>query len=91
MMGVENDLYKPLSLKEGLFEISVKFNEQLMPGNYSIGLTISFFHTGATIDYIESFYPFTVKKESREKNIEYPWATIHGYIKPNTKWTINKI
>ena len=91
MMGVENDLYKPLSLKEGLFEISVKFNEQLMPGNYSIGLTISFFHTGATIDYIESFYPFTVKKESKKINIEYPWATIHGYIKPNTKWTINKI
>ncbi len=91
MMGVENDLYKPLSLKEGLFEISVKFNEQLMPGNYSIGLAISFFHTGATIDYIESFYPFTVKKESKKINIEYPWATIHGYIKPNTKWTINKI
>ena len=32
-----------------------------------------------------------MEEESKKINIEYPWATIHGYIKPNTKWTINKI
>ena len=91
MMAVENEDYAPLSLQTGIYDVTVQFNEEIMPGNYSLGFALSYFHTGSNIDYIESFYPFTINKESREKNIEYPWATIHGYIKPNTKWTFNKI
>ncbi|TAL58277.1 MAG: hypothetical protein EPN85_11910, partial [Bacteroidetes bacterium] len=91
MMAVDNELFKPVSLKEGEYEINVEFNEKLMPGNYSLGMALSYFHTGGNIDFIESFYPFTVKKESKQLNFEYPWATIHGYIKPNTKWSINKL
>lgn len=91
MMGVENDFYKPRSLTMGDYECVVEFENILMPGNYSIGMAMSYFHTGSTIDYVESFYPFTVVKESKKLNFEYPWATVHGYIKPDTKWTINKL
>ena len=91
LMAVENELYKPISFLEGQHNIEVMFEEELMPGNYSIGFSISYFHTGSSIDYVESFYPFSVKKESREKNMEYPWATVHGYVRPKTKWKINTL
>lgn len=91
MMAYESSSYKPISLEKGRHWIKVDFNESLMPGNYSMALSISYYHTGSSIDFIESFYPFTVSKESKTKNFEYPWATVHGYIKPKSKWTIKKI
>jgi lipopolysaccharide transport system ATP-binding protein len=90
MMAPENERYSPLSFQKGSYKIITEFNEKLMPGNYSIGLALSFLHTGGDIDFIESFYPFTVGKESKEKNMEYPWTTIRGYIQSQTKWKIVK-
>ena len=87
----ENEKYKPVSFQKGRYLINVDFNEELMPGNYSLGVGISHFHTGSSIDLIESFYPFTISKESKSKNMEYPWATIRGYIKPKTTWNVTKI
>lgn len=87
LMATENPDYKPTNLNLGIHTYQVEFNEKLMPGIYSIGLSISFFNTGASIDYIESFFPFTILKESKTKNMEYPWSTVHGYVRPETKWT----
>jgi lipopolysaccharide transport system ATP-binding protein len=87
LMSTECPDYKPTSLKLGTHYYQVDFSEKLMPGNYSIGLSVSFFNTGASIDYVESFFPFTVLKESKTKNMEYPWSTVHGYVRPETKWT----
>jgi lipopolysaccharide transport system ATP-binding protein len=89
-MAMPGEKYEATSFSTGLHEATVTFEEELMPGNYSLGLGLSFFHTGSDIDYIESFYPFTVSKESKTKNLEYPWATVHGYIKPKTNWQIKK-
>jgi lipopolysaccharide transport system ATP-binding protein len=92
ILTANNDVhYKPTSLEKGKYGISVEFDEYLMPGNYSLGLSISNYHTGSAIDVIESFFPFTVSKESQTKNFEYPWATIHGYVKPKINWNIKKI
>jgi lipopolysaccharide transport system ATP-binding protein len=91
MMAVQDENYLPSTFETGPYEVNVQFNEELMPGNYSIGLALSFFHTGSDIDYIESFYPFTVIKDSKRKNMEYPWATVQGYIKPKTTWQIKKV
>lgn len=91
LMAVENERYKPLKLEKGISEIEVKINEQLMPGNYSLGMSLVHYHTGASIDYVESFYPFTVSKESSSENLEYPWETVHGYIKPETHWKIKTL
>lgn len=87
LMATESRDYKPTNLNSGTHNYQVDFNEKLMPGNYSIGLGVSFFHTGSAIDYIESFFPFSVLKESKTKNMEYPWSTVHGYVRPETKWT----
>jgi len=86
LMAVENEMYKPSSFDKGTHAYLITFNEFLMPGDYSIGLAISYFHTGNSIDYIESFHNFKVIKETQNKDMEYPWSTIHGYTKPNTTW-----
>jgi len=91
LMAAEDEKYKPQSFEKGRYSTMIAFEENLMPGNYSLGLSIAYFHTGSSIDFIESFYTFTVSKESKAKNMEYPWATIHGYIRPKTKWKINKL
>lgn len=91
MMINENEKFKPFSAIKGTYKFNIDLNEELMPGSYSLGLSLAHYHTGSSIDFIESFYPFIVSKESKEKNFEYPWATIHGYVKPQAKWTINKL
>jgi lipopolysaccharide transport system ATP-binding protein len=90
IMSNNHEKYLPMSIQPGEYRLMVDFDEVLMPGNYSIGMSIAHFQTGNAIDYIESFYPFTVNKESVTRNFEYPWLNVHGYIKPKTKWTINK-
>jgi len=87
LMAVDNEFYKPSNYSKGLHEISVNFNEELMPGDYSIGLALGYYHTGSSIDYIESFGNFKVIKETESGDMEYPWATIHGYAQPKTKWS----
>jgi lipopolysaccharide transport system ATP-binding protein len=91
IMANNNEFYKPMTLDAGKHNIKIEFDVELMPGGYSLGMSISHFHKGSSIDFIESFYPFNVNKESISKNFEYPWATVHGYIKPKTKWTIKKV
>jgi lipopolysaccharide transport system ATP-binding protein len=91
LMSPNNESYKPMSFTSGRHKIIVNFTEELMPGNYSLGLFIANIHTGTSIDSVENFYPFSVSKESVAKNMEYPWNVMHGYIKPKTNWEINKI
>ncbi len=86
LMSTESETYKPTDLKKGISEYVVSFDELLMPGGYSVGLAISYFHTGSSIDYIESVCDFKVIKETKEKDMEYPWATVHGYVLPKTTW-----
>ena len=86
LMAIDNELYKPTTLEKGIHKYAVLFSERLMPGDYSVGLSISYFHTGSSIDYVDSFGNFHVIKESETKDMEYPWATVHGYILPKTTW-----
>lgn len=86
LMSTENIDFKPTNFAKGETEYIVSFDELLMPGGYSIGLAVSYFHTGSSIDYVESVCDFKVIKETKEKDMEYPWATVHGYVLPKTTW-----
>lgn len=85
-MALESEKYSPETFLKGDHEYKVQFNEQLMPGNYSIGLALAYYHNGSLIDYVESICDFKVIKETEGRDMEYPWATVHGYILPKTKW-----
>ena len=82
----DNELYKPNSYEKGMYNISIALEEDLTPGNYSIGLDISNSYTGFAIDYIESFYPFKVIKETENNTMEYPWTEAFGVIQPRATW-----
>ena len=86
LMTINNEHFKPSELNKGIHQYEITFDEHLMPGEYSLGLAISNYHTGNSMDYIDSFYPFKVLKETSDNKLEYPWSTIHGYTLPKTTW-----
>ncbi|MBS1652585.1 MAG: ABC transporter ATP-binding protein [Bacteroidetes bacterium] len=90
-MAVDNEFFKPSSFEKGNYEFEIIFEERLLPGDYSIGLGISYFHTGTDIDYIESFSNFKILKEAETKDMEFPWTTVTGHILLKTNWQIKKI
>ena len=82
---------KLLEFNPGKYLISFDSPVILMPGNYALGLSIYHFYSGSSIDHVEYFYPFKVDKVTGNKDNEYPWETIHGYIEMNNKWKIKNI
>jgi lipopolysaccharide transport system ATP-binding protein len=90
-MAIDNEFFKPSSYDKGTYDLEIKFEEKLLPGDYSIGLGISYFHTGSDIDYVESFSNFKILRETESKDMEYPWTTVTGYTLPKTKWNIKKV
>lgn len=90
-MLTPNQSYEPISLNPGKYEIDITISEVLMPGEYSLGLVLTRFHSGADIDYIESIGKLVFLKESSDSKIIYPWATVHGYIKPRSQWNIKHL
>ena len=86
LMANDDEFYRSESYEKGMYNISVRFDEELIPGNYSIGLDISNRYTGFAIDHVESFYPFKVIKETEGNTMEYPWNDTMGVIRPRTLW-----
>lgn len=89
IMGTENENYTCSFFESGNYEVIVKFEDELMPGTYNIGISICD-HKGSSIDHIENLEGFKVLRETLLKDMEYPFGPIHGYIKPKTNWKIKK-
>lgn len=83
--------YKPISLEAGIHDIKVLFEDSFMPGDYSFALSLSFHNNGADIDFIESFFNFKILRDSIQKELDYPWGTVHGFLRPKTAWSIQKV
>ena len=77
--------FESIDLDVGKTDIKVMVNEDLIPGDYSLGFSLGYKSNGETIDCIEHFYPFTVTKESQSGKIIYPWNNVHGYLLSNEK------
>jgi lipopolysaccharide transport system ATP-binding protein len=89
-MDVPDKNYKSHPLEKGKFCFNITLKEVIMPGSYSFGLSISHYNSGADIDFIETFAAFKVLRESVDKNMDYPWPTIHGHFRPDSIWQIEK-
>jgi lipopolysaccharide transport system ATP-binding protein len=90
-MDIPDKSYKPYPLKSGKYKFKVTLSDVLMPGNFSFGLSLSHFSSGSDIDVIETFAAFKILKESVNKDMDYPWLTVHGYFRPNSIWEIEKM
>lgn len=90
-MAAPNENYKSISLEKGKYEFEVSLQEVLMPGEYSFNLSISKYNTGADIDSVESVGTIRILRDSIDHDLDYPWATVHGYFKPRTSWKTKRI
>lgn len=70
----------------GKYTVEVAFNLKLLPGNYSFTLGLNYLANGTTIDWVENVCFISVDKIGYDKNENYPWDSVHGYIEPETKW-----
>lgn len=75
----------------GKHSIDILFNSKLLPGNYSFTLGLNYLANGNTIDWVENVYFIEVDKVGLNKDENYPWDSVHGYIEPETKWNYKTI
>jgi lipopolysaccharide transport system ATP-binding protein len=87
----KGEKYDLITFDPGCYQLIFSVPIDLMPGNYALKFGVSFFYSGSSIDYVEYFYPFEVKKETKDKKFEYPWSTVHGYVEMINDWKIKKI
>ncbi len=78
--------YVSKDLPLGKHKIEVTFDLKLLPGNYSFTLGLNYLANGTTIDWVENVCFIAVDKIGYNKNENYPWDSVHGYIEPETKW-----
>jgi lipopolysaccharide transport system ATP-binding protein len=84
LMGCPGPAYKPVDIKKGTTTFSFMIRENLMPGKYYISLGLSFFTSGQSLDWNTEVYSFDVTMQNTFENVEYPWHTIHGTVKPQS-------
>jgi lipopolysaccharide transport system ATP-binding protein len=90
-MLTPNKNYKSIELLKGKYHFNIDIDEVLMPGEYSFNLSISKHHSGADVDFLESVGKLTVQRDSVDHELDYPWATVHGYVSPRSNWTITHL
>ncbi len=83
--------YKSIELRKGKYQFKIDIDEVLMPGEYSFNLSISKYNSGADVDFLESIGKLTIQRDSVDHELDYPWATVHGYLRPRTEWTITQL
>jgi lipopolysaccharide transport system ATP-binding protein len=83
--------YKSINLEKGKYQFKIDIDEVLMPGEYSFNLSISRYHSGSDVDFLESIGKLTILRDSVEHSLVYPWATVHGYLRPRSEWTITHL
>jgi hypothetical protein len=83
--------YKAIELLKGKYQFKIDIDEILMPGEYSFNLTVSKYQTGSDVDFLESIGKLNVQRDSIDHALDYPWATVHGHLRPRSEWTITQI
>jgi len=80
------------SFDKGKHEVSIELENNFQPGNYAVSIGIHKSSYGTpTIEYIESISKFNVTKLTRDENSsDYNLDFVYGYIRPKTKWKIEK-
>ena len=86
-----NEKYAIRDYEPGNYSFDIDYDIVLMPRKYSITINMFYSHSGGSIDYVERVYHFNVLNLSLVKDGDYHWSTVHGYVEPKTKWTLNKL
>jgi lipopolysaccharide transport system ATP-binding protein len=76
----------PLSLNAGLNEVEVEVSITLLPGEYALDVGI-YDARGMTRDEVPGAFRFTGLNVPAEGHEGWPWATVQGYVRPESSWS----
>jgi lipopolysaccharide transport system ATP-binding protein len=74
-------------LAKGRHEIVAEFDNTLLPREYTIDVGIHHQH-GATADFVQRTYDFTVLRVAEDGNDHYPWPRTRGFVRPRAEFRI---
>ncbi|WZP01120.1 ABC transporter ATP-binding protein (plasmid) [Isosphaeraceae bacterium EP7] len=77
----------PISLSEGLHEVSAEIDIMLLPRDYTIDLGVHHLD-GTTVDLVRRTYDFTVLRVAEYGNDHYPWPRTRGMVRAQTEWEL---
>ena len=73
------------SLAPGTHRIVADIDVALLPRQYTLDIAIAR-TDGNEIDYVQQAFDFTALGVARSGADSYPWATVHGYVRPPAAW-----
>lgn len=85
LLGTPGDFYGSLNLEAGRTRFSFVITESLMPGEYYVSLGLAHYISGNSINSNSDVTSFRVDSAVYDGKRVYPWNTVHGSIKPNSK------
>jgi lipopolysaccharide transport system ATP-binding protein len=77
------------TFEKGMNSITVTFNSRIMPGRYSLSFGLFLAKSGATVQWVEHVYEFSVSQTGVADGDDYPYYTRLAYVEPVTKWSYN--
>jgi lipopolysaccharide transport system ATP-binding protein len=73
------------SLAAGHHRVVLDFDLVLLPRRYTLDIAIVR-SSGHEIDYVQQVLDFSAIGVARTGLDSYPWQTVHGYVRPATRW-----
>jgi lipopolysaccharide transport system ATP-binding protein len=71
----------------GWHRIVVDLDAVLLPRRYTLDIALVR-SSGHEIDYVQQVLDFTAVPVARSGGDSYPWATVHGYVRPASRWSV---
>lgn len=80
-----------IDLEAGDFKIKTMIDSKLLPGNYSVSLSLGIVE-GLTLEWVERVYDFTIEKSAKQnKDYDYKWGKSFGYVLNEAPLRISKL
>ena len=77
----------PVQLEPGTWDVEVRFDMTLLPGDFSVDIGIS--EGGRNgVDWVERSLTFQLVNVSHGDIPNYPWPVTWGYVRPNADWSV---
>ena len=73
------------SFEPGMHRVVADFDMVLLPRRYTLDIAI-IASSGNEIDFVQQALDFSALNVSRSGGDNFPWQTVHGYIRPQTTW-----
>lgn len=79
----------PTFLRKGLHEVSSRFENTLLPREYTIDVGVHHHANGTTADFVQRTLDFTVLRVAESGNDHYHWPRTRGLVRARGQWSVD--